>query len=97
MSKHTPGPWKFVIHNRVEIVGPKDSSGWPMQVVYNCGMPDDATAIANARLIANSPLLYETLQTIVDEAHVDCLGRLTIDCEDRMKLLAILKIIRGEA
>jgi hypothetical protein len=97
MSKHTPGPWKFVIHNRVEVVGPKDSSGWPMQVVYNCGMPDDATAIANARLIANSPLLYETLQTIVDESHVDYLGQLTIDHENRMKLLAILKIIRGES
>jgi hypothetical protein len=67
MSKHTPGPWKFVIHNRVEIVGPKDSSGWPMQVVYNCGMPDDATAIANARLIAAAPELLEALEYLADE------------------------------
>lgn len=54
-TKHTPGPWRVEVGNRIEILGPRDKIGWPASVAYNLGMPDQPEAQANARLIAAAP------------------------------------------
>lgn len=66
-AKHTPGPWNVVVglndENAVCSVWPVPS--WkPLQVKALCRVHSDA-AESNARLIAESPALYEALDRIV--------------------------------
>jgi hypothetical protein len=72
--KHTPGPWTIdpgfpVLQTRiVEISGPtKMKSGCHLASVYTTtGEKDDPESIANARLIAAAPDLYDSLKEILE-------------------------------
>jgi hypothetical protein len=98
MSKHVPGPWLY----NFESDWIRSGGLW----VANCGKyiihaqrwdPQETYDFEkNARLIAAAPLMYETLQAIVNEEGIDHLGQLGIGCENTEKLLNILRMIRGE-
>ncbi len=78
-SKHTPGPWKWVIHDKsmASLEGPRDEEDHVMSVSPcascigrssefkwgACTLPN----AANAALIAAAPYLLEALKEIVKE------------------------------
>lgn len=57
-EKHTPGPWKHKEDNPTRIMGPDDET---VAAVYG-GMVGDKFQLANARLIAAAPSIYEYIQ-----------------------------------
>ena len=74
MSKHTPGPWCVKAYNwqrgNVSVFAPKfGRAPHGACVAYtpcSAGVGGEAGALANARLIAAAPLLYEALQELCD-------------------------------
>lgn len=67
-GKHTPGPWRLHKMRRTIVasgpVGPSHTGVCDCASLYNA--PDDATAAANARLIAAAPDMLEALQRIAN-------------------------------
>ena len=63
MSKHTPGTWDFEAEAG-EGVFVHDEQGTIAEICCDQTRVNDATAIANARLIAAAPELLETLQAL---------------------------------
>ena len=61
MSKHTPGPWKFI-----DVVGCCAIEAPSRQLLKY--MSPTATNVANARLMAAAPCLLEALQAVVSVA-----------------------------
>jgi hypothetical protein len=67
MSKHTPGKWRYEgpdCFSDFNILPPNDTTGALAGVVNN-GRPP-AEVLANARLIAAAPEMYEALQAWMD-------------------------------
>ncbi len=62
---HTPGPWRVIQADRLEILGPRDSIGWPASIVYNAGLCSDPESQANARLIAQAPIMAQALRDLL--------------------------------
>ena len=91
MSKHTPGPWenaKPVYPWQGPIVVVDDD----VPICYvDDNTHDDATALANARLIAAAPDMLEALENIENDAeHMP-------DTAWRMVQAAIAKATEGES
>ena len=57
-EKHTPGPWTHKEDNPTRIIGPGDET---IAAVYG-GMVGDMVQLANARIIAAAPSIYEYVQ-----------------------------------
>ena len=68
MSKHTPGPWRVVKHDKLVVVDDE-------RMTIMCNFPYSLSVeqnMADARLIAAAPELLEALQSIAeccDEDH----------------------------
>ena len=67
MSAHTPGPWQYVFEGgTTAFITEADGS-----TIICIRTTENTTAhknlVANARLIAAAPLLYEALQALYDE------------------------------
>ena len=95
MTKPTPGPWR-VVHGRnpEQFVVCTDGYEYDGSIAY---LPGDypRTALANARLIAASPALYEALEALVlAEEAAGSDGR---EAERRRAAIAALKKARGES
>ena len=95
MTKPTPGPWR-VVHGRnpEQFVVCTDGYEYDASIAY---LPGDypRTALANARLIAASPALYEALEALVlAEEAAGSDGR---EAERRRAAIAALKKARGES
>ena len=70
MGKHTPGPWKVILHGNEEYPYPlsvlsEDGEKWIARNGY-------VSTIPNARLIASAPELLEALQKIADGRSGNC-------------------------
>ena len=95
MSKHTPGPWCVKPYNwqrgNVSVFAPKfGRAPYGACVAYTpCsdGVGGEDGALANARLIAAAPLMYEALQDLCDT-----LG----ECGMTEKARAAIKAVEGE-
>ena len=95
MTKPTPGPWR-VVHrqNSYQFLVFTDGQEQDVLIAY---MPSDNPRIglANARLIAASPALYEALEALVlAEEAAGSDGR---EAERRRAAIAALKKARGES
>lgn len=67
MDKHTPGPWKFDQAARYnDIRGPNGEAICNLFPEAGNGGVGYPTAIANARLIADTPQMLEALREIVE-------------------------------
>jgi hypothetical protein len=74
MSKHTPGPWWVEVNEESE----QGADTWPnimsenYEVVGNEGMYGHwETDMANARLIASAPIMYDKLVQLIGQEQVD--------------------------
>ena len=74
MTKHTPGPWDFIVLEDYDLEGITFENGYVKRESYFiCEIIEwNATAedVANARLIAAAPQLLEALRRIMNELGV---------------------------
>lgn len=107
-TKFTPGPWKatsFTLHTGEEVmrIVPTDAYGiinrgpGPICEVFSqkVGIPDES-CIANSKLIAAAPDLYEALEEIVQNAVVYYEGSMDIYSEAIENARNALAKARGE-
>lgn len=78
-TQHTPGPWTIKFFRSIEpnhaLICAEDWHDFASVVVRFCGDDtDDATGLANARLIAAAPELLEALKELLDEARTNMRG-----------------------
>lgn len=89
MSKHTPGPW--VVGNQDPLnFGPRRGQGTePIGFVYGPSFPERSEvgqrALANARLIAAAPQMYEYIASAASNG-----------CAEAKKLIAAIDKAEGE-
>ena len=100
-AKFTPGPWSVVATGKVGLgevvcevgdgqnITPEEGSRYQIGVMSDWGGWDADVTLANARLIAAAPVLYETLQDIIGLAesgrvvHIERLAKSAIARVDR--------------
>ncbi len=68
MSKHSPGPWRWVDvpGNPWAVRGPNDETDHLGPIILNMGGSADEQEKANARLIASAPEMLDLLRGAVD-------------------------------
>ena len=57
-SRHTPGPWQYNPQSANRVTGP---DGQIVAATYG-GMTDDEEQVANTRLIASAPAMYDFIE-----------------------------------
>ena len=54
--RYTPGPWRYEEESPTRVIGPK---GETVAAVYGSEVGDQEQVVANVRLIASAPAMYE--------------------------------------
>lgn len=102
MAKHTKGNWKVddSIEYEISIVSPWSAEVRPgdtptfgdyrgaiiCKMDYNSGVPTKKQALANARLIAAAPDMFEALKSIIDYWNNSQKGSMNDHIEHSLKL-----------